>query len=433
MTDGEGLRRFLVWNVSYQAAAQVVGVLTGLAMTVLLSRHLGPAEFGGFTYLFAFLYFFLAANDLGINTIAVRELSQEPGRAAEILGRVLALRLVLGLITLVVAWGVILAMRFPFDLAVALGIFALLLPLTALKLPVVIFQSALRFDYGMWVDLTTRLAGLAAVIVVVWAEGRLVAVSAALVIAEVVGWVLMRRLAGRLVRPVWGVDVRYWAAVLRSSLPLGLAGLLSAALNRLDFFMLERMTDLSQVGQYGAAYKVTTLAERLPQLVMNTLYPVMARDARGDRARLRRTYRESLRLLAGLGVPMALAVTMLSKSIVQILFGGPYAEAAGALRVLVWASACLYAALPGGVLLIALGRERVNLVAQLLAVVLNVGLNLAWIPRWGIRGAAFATVTSFALILVVTLVASALALAHEPASREFAAHPAAASRGATKN
>jgi len=404
------LRRFLVWHVSFQAAAHVVGIATGLALTMMLSRHLGPAGFGGFTYLFAFLYFFLAANDLGINTIAVRELSQQPERAAEILGRLLSLRIVLAAGTLAVAWLVILAMRFPVELAAALGIFMLVLPLTALKAPVVIFQSTLRFEYAVWVDLASRLAGLGLAAVVVWAKGGLVAVSFALVLAEVVGWAVMHHLVRRLVRPVWRVDRRYWTTLVRSSLPLGLAGLLSALINRLDFFMLERMTDLTQVGLYGAAYKITSLAERVPQLVMNTLYPVMARCAREDPGRLDRVYRHSLWWLGAAAVPMAAAVSLGADLIVRLVFGGGYADAAAPLRVLIWASACLYAALPGGVLLISLGRERVNLVAQATAVVVNVALNLAWIPRWGVTGAALATLASFAVILAVTAVASELAL-----------------------
>lgn len=426
MTTPGGLRRLVLWSAGYQGASQVVSIATGLAVTALLSRHLGPAAFGGFTYLFAFLYFFLALNDLGINTILVRELVQHPEHAAESLGRMVVFRLLLGSATLVVAWIVILVMRFPFDLAVALGIFALVLPLTALKLPTVVFQSALRFDYGAAVDMATGVATLLAVLLVIWANGGLIAVAGALVAVELVGSLLTRHLAGRIVRPVWRVDRRYWGAILQSSLPLGLAGLLSALLNRLDFFMLERMTDLGQVGFYGAAYKVTTLVERLPQLVMTTLYPVMSRAAREDPAHLRRLYRRSVAWLGGCAVPAAVLVTLGADPLVRLVFGGAYQGAVAPLRLLIWASAGLYAALPGGVLLISLRRERVNLAAQAVALGVNLVLNLAWIPRWGSAGAALATVVSFAVILVVTAVASELALRERAAAAPALDHPAGA-------
>ncbi len=76
------LRRLLVRNLTLQGAAEAVGLTTGLVTTIVLSRHLGVTGFGGFSYLFAFLYFFLTLNDLGVNTIVVRETSQAPERAA---------------------------------------------------------------------------------------------------------------------------------------------------------------------------------------------------------------------------------------------------------------------------------------------------------------------------------------------------------------
>ncbi len=85
---------------------------------------------------------------------------------------------------------------------------------------------------------------------------------------------------------------------MRSSVPLGLATLLVASTNRLDFLMLERMVGTEQVGLYSAAYKVTGLLERFPQLVMLTLYPVMAHAAGHDPPRLRSIYRRALFVLS---------------------------------------------------------------------------------------------------------------------------------------
>lgn len=411
MTDHLNLRRLLVRNLTLQSATEAIGLASGLLVTLVLSRHLGVAGFGQFNYLFAFLYFFLAINDLGVNTIVVREISKRPDRAGEIIGTMLSFRLLLGALSLLVIWAGVLAAGFPRDLRVALALFAIMLPLNALRLPAVVFQSRLRFEYGAMADISTRVATTGLVLAAAGLGAGLIGVTVALVAGEVIGVIVTGRLAMRLVRPVWRVDPRYWRLVLRWSLPLGLAGVLSAVVNRVDFFMLERMTDLQQLGLYGAAYKVTNLVERLPQMIVVTLYPLMARQAHEDLRALRALYRRSVLTLGGLAVVMALVVTLLAGPIVRTLFGAEFTEAARALRILVWASACLYMALPGGFALISLGRVRMNLMTLIAGAAANVALNVIWIPRLGFVGASLATAAAFAVILVTTLLAAEWSLA----------------------
>jgi len=289
--------------------------------------------------------------------------------------------------------------------------------LSALKLPVTVFQARLKIEYGAAIDVATRLLGLGLVMLAVWWDRGLVAVAAVLLAADVVSVLLIWVVSRRLVHVVWHIDRACWARVLRSSLPLGLAGLLVAITNRVDFLMLERMVDLESVGLYGAAYRITGALERLPQLVMISLFPIMARAAVEDGARLRRLYHQTVAGFAALAVIIVGAVHWLGSPVLGRLFGGEFVSANPGLQVLVWATAFLYVAIAGGHLLISAGWERVSLGAWLLGTGLNVGLNLLWIPKWGFVGAALATACTYALILSVTLVAAELAVGRLAASR----------------
>ncbi len=399
------LSGLLAWNFVLQAGTQGVALVTGVVTALVLSRHLGVDGFGGFNYLFAFIYFFLALNDLGINTIVVREISQAPVRAAEVIGGMLSFRLLLGVAMLVLAWGTIAWMTFPASLAWPLAVFSLLVPLNALRLPSTIFQSELKFEYGAVVEIASRVTNLALILAVVWAGGRLFGVASALVAGELVGIALTWWLAGRLVRPVWRVDLRLWSSVLRSSLPLGLAGVLVAAVNRVDFLMLERMSGLGQVGLYSAAYKVTNLIERVPQMMMIALYPLMARASAAGVEPLRRLYRTSALGLGALALPVVAGVTWAGPVLLRIMFGADFVAADPGLRVLVWSTACIFAAMSAGFVLITVGWERANLVMWMVATAVNVTLNLLWIPRFGFVGAAWATVWAYIVVLATQLTA----------------------------
>ncbi len=395
----------LAWNFVLQAGTQGVALVTGVVTALVLARHLGVDGFGGFNYLFAFIYFFLALNDLGVNTVVVREISKTPARAAEVIGGMLSFRLLLGTVMLVLAWATIAWMRFPAGLAWPLAVFSLVVPLNALRLPATIFQSELQFEYGAVVEIGSRIANLAMVLAVVWAGGRLLGVASVLAAGELVGIVLTWWLAGRLVRPVWHVDTRLWATVLKSSLPIGLAGVLVAAVNRVDFLMLERMANLDQVGLYGAAYKVTNLLERVPQMMMVAFYPLMARASTAGVGSLRRLYRRSALGLGALALPIALAVTWAGPTLLRLMFGADFVAAYSGLRVLIWSTACIFTAISAGFALVTIGWERASLAIWAVATVVNVTLNLLWIPRFGFVGAAWATVWAYVVVLVGQVVA----------------------------
>ena len=400
-----GVRALLVRNLTIQTVSEAVALACGLASAVLLSRHLGLAGYGIFTYAFAFIYFFLTLNDLGLNAVAVREISRTPARASEILGNLLSLRILLAGVVLAAAWATI--HFWPMEEAIRrpLAVFALILPLTALNAPGLIFQTAMRFELGAAAQVLTRVSGLAFMGLMALAGRGVTAMLGALIAAELCGVIVTWLLAKRLVTLEWRVDISQWRMLLTASLPLAAGILLVSIVNRVDFIMLERMASIEDVGLYGAAYRVTSMLEKFPLFVMTTLYPIMSRLAIDDVPRLREIYLRALWRFAAVGVLVGVAIWILAPWLLSTVFGEPYRAAAPALRWLVLATVCLYLALTGGNLLIASGRASNNVVALAAGAVANVSLNLVLIPARGVEGAALATAISFAIVLVITIAA----------------------------
>src|SRR5262249_47753441 len=108
-----GLQGQLIKNTAVQVAAQAASLIIGLLSSVVLSRYLGVERFGEFNYIFAFYFFFLAINDLGVNSVAVREISKDPTHASEIIGALLPVKALQASISVVGAWALIWLMGFP--------------------------------------------------------------------------------------------------------------------------------------------------------------------------------------------------------------------------------------------------------------------------------------------------------------------------------
>ncbi len=327
-----GLRRQIVRNLSLQTISEGIGLLCGLASAIVLSRHLDVAGFGAFNYAFAFLFLFLSLNDLGVNTIVVREISQAPDRAGVVIGAALALRLAIALAALAAAWITIWLWPMDPSLRIPLTLFALILPLNALNVPAMIFQTAMRFDLAAVATIVLRVSGLALILLAVAAGRGVTAVLGALLAAEIIGLVTVYALARRLVRFRLHVDAVLWRMLLRSAAPVGATLLLGALINRIDFMMLEQMTSLDAVGLYSAAYRVTNMVEKLPLLVMATLYPIMSQLALTDRVRLRVVYRKTVAHFALAALPIGLLITLAAPHITALAFGEDYRAAGEPLR-----------------------------------------------------------------------------------------------------
>ncbi len=102
-----------------------------------------------------------------------------------------------------------------------------------------------------------------------------------------------------------------------------------------------------------------------------------------------------------IAVPMAAALVAVSEPLTALLYGPEFAPMAGVMRVLVISSAAAAIAGPASSFLYAQGNARIIIVIGSVVAVLNIGLDLWMIPRYGALGAAIANAA--AQLMAVTI------------------------------
>jgi O-antigen/teichoic acid export membrane protein len=403
LTDGLGRRLFR--NLTMQSGLQVLMLAFSVVTNKVLSIHLGKIEFGGFLYLFTFLYFFQTLNDLGINTVLIREIAKDPDQTSDLVRKMLGLKILMAVTAVCAGWVTAWYLPLPADLRRAIDVFLLVLPVQAMMLPLVALQGRLMVGRALLAEAANRSTGFALMMLAVFLGRGLMGITIALIGGELAGLAGILIATRRFTLPSPIFDPRVWRDVLRASVPLAAAGALVSIVNRLDAMMLQAMVkDPSQVTFYLGAYRITGMIERLPQLAMATIYPAMAHLSSTDPLELRQLYRRTQRTFLLMGLPIVVAVTWLAPLIVRVQFTPAMAPTAGLLRVIIWATGFLYVAITGGTLLVATGHQRANLHVWLVAAPVNLALNLILIPRYGAFGAAWATVVAFFIVMVGQLI-----------------------------
>lgn len=193
---------------------------------------------------------------------------------------------------------------------------------------------------------------------------------------------------------------------------MGLANFCSLAFNSIDVLMLGLMANPEQVGLYGAAYRVLNQVLATYYLLHLVLYPRLARHAVAERVRLLRA--RILLPLAGAGILLAALVSLSRRPVLALMFGPQFLAASPLLLLLAWSIPLDFLTSYVSNAFIAWGMEKKILLCTAFAALSNIILNLAFIPRYGARGAAVNTLFSYAIFL--TALALAGKTAHELAT-----------------
>ncbi len=380
-----------------------VAKVVNFVVFIYLARVLGVAPYGTLEFALAIAAYLQFGSDAGLELWAMRAVSQ--GRPpAEIIGSVVAVRVVLAVVGGLAVLGVI-------------GVFpdypGLVWLVGGLALRVVIQACDLR-----WVFMAQQRMKVVA--------GGLIighVLFAILVIATVhrpdqVVWVPLAQAGGYLGMVIYfGLQVRPLRPALRvrwqtiraaagPSLTMGVSRALALLSYNFDTLAIGFLASVQAVGLYAAAYRPLAALLAVSSTYFLGLFPALAKAHVRSHGEFQRLLERSIHLTALVGLPVAVAGWMLAEDGLRFLFGESYVAGAPAMQWLAISVALVVLRGSYRQALCATGYQRSDLLWAAVATAVNVGLNLWWIPRLGIVGAAQATVVSETIWVVAVAIAS---------------------------
>jgi O-antigen/teichoic acid export membrane protein len=397
--------RHIARNSLVQFAGRGVTMGVSLAILTLLSRYLGPYEFGQYQLVIAFLLL-VNVSDLGIATIAVRHLSTERRPAEEIIGNILTIRAVLAAASTLLCVVIAVAIGYSHEATKAIAIASLSFPFMMLTGSYnALFASKLRMEYAAMANIAQALATLALMAVVVMMNGGVVRLLIAYDAGFVVSSAVSVFFARRFLRPAFRLDRTYAGEIIKESLPLGSAVVVIAVYSRIDILLLKAFTDSESVGYYGFAYRAVDLAAPLSLMFVGSVFPLLSsHHAVDDRDAFRTLLQRSQDFLTVLGITMLTLMILFARPLVDLVGGAKYAPSVMSVRILAMAFGLIWLSNLMDHGLIAVGRQKVLLWNAALGLAVNVGANLVLIPLYGREGAATSTVLTEIAVLAPAVV-----------------------------
>jgi O-antigen/teichoic acid export membrane protein len=187
-------------------------------------------------------------------------------------------------------------------------------------------------------------------------------------------------------------DITLAKKLLKNSWPLILSGLAVALYMRIDQIMIKEMLGDKEAGIYSAAVRLSEVWYFIPVIITSSLFPAIV-SAKKISEELYYTRLQSLyTLMVWIAIGIALPMTFLCGWLVALLYGEAYAGAAQVLMIHIWAGIFVFLGVASGSWFNNENLQQYSFYRTVLGALINIGLNLALIPRFGVVGAAIATV-----------------------------------------
>lgn len=403
-TGNSEAKRSFVRDVSSVFGSKVFVLGITFFSGIILARQLGPDGLGIFAALLVYPTLVHGIAELGVRQSTLVHIGRRTFPEEDILSAVVTLLCITSLVGVLLVGGVYWWLDNP---NFTLPLIVLALSLVPIKLTISYAAGVFlgkekigRFNRLNWVP---TLLKFFLIVFLVWLVGMyvmgalLALILSSMVTAVYAWWTLSHMIP---------IRIRWHPEIAKQLVSLGAvfaAALFTIRLNyRVDLVLLERLASASDLGHYTLGVSLAEQLWKLPAALGVVVFSrsANAADAQAFSLKVGKLLRVTL-IVATVG---AIALYAVAGVIVPLIYGEAFLPSVGVINYI----------LPGivaftvyKILLMDLagkGRPSLSLLVMVPTVGLNVVLNLLWIPRFGIQGAALASTVSYTVAAVVFVI-----------------------------
>lgn len=405
--NGEQVPAFLVKDTAGTFSIQVATVALTFLSNFIVARLYGAAIYGTFTYLFTTVTILANIAVLGLNTLLIKETAickskQEWGRLKGLL--------IIATISVITASGIlsvttILLFRSLNVLSKIGDIY--LIQLTLISLPlfalILLYQSFLQ---GFQKILTSQLAEkVIKPLVFILFVGGIYFLGNSIDITGLI-WLNTVSFTAGFIWVIWRVMKTAGAVFhntksnykncswIKAASYFFVLGVLQIINSRIDIFLLGLWKSNTEVGIYNVAVRLADFIT-MSLLVVNTVIaPAISRLYHsGEKEKLQRLLSGSAKVALFISLPVITILVFGGKWVLSI-FGDEFVQGYIPMLIVIAAQAFNVVCGSSGYVLMMTGNEKFAFISLLVSCVLNIVLNILFIPLWGMYGTALSVAAS---------------------------------------
>lgn len=369
--------------------------------TLYVARTLGPTNFGELDYALAVVGIFGIVGGLGIEGVLNRELVKYPEQHNTLVGTATALRLMLGMTatTLVIVFALISHID-PIS-KILLILLSLTYTLSTLTILQQTFLARAESKYPSLIAAAVALTMSAIKIAILLTGKGIIYLASSLLVESVLSGTLYfiaynRSRQGRLSE--WRFSPAIARIMLKTGSAVAFLSMFAIIYSRIDQIMIRNMIDATAVGLYGAGVRLVDVWGFIPMIIGASLYPAVLNARKISENLYYKRLRKLFLLYSLPAIGIAVVVSLGAKHLMLLIYGSEFVTGYQSLQIYVWSLPGTFVGFYIMNILFTDDFRKILIFTSAVPALVNVLLNLAWIPQSGIIGAAWATAISYSLI-----------------------------------
>lgn len=396
------LKSKLAKNTIWIIFERIIQMIISLIVGSLSARYLGPSNYGLINYGASIVALFTAITKLGLDGVIVKEYVNRKNENGTLIGTAIIMRTISSIISMLLIYITVLVLK-PNNTLIHL--------LTLLQSISLLFQSFEIFDLWFQSNLNSKYTSIAKSLayIVVSVYKIFLLVSSKSVIwfsfSTTLDYALIFIILSIMYKKNNGQKLTFSKntakLLFKQSYQFILSGLMVTLYMQMDKIMIGNMIDDLNVGLYSAATTICTLWAFIPEAIINSFRPVIY-ELKNKSEEL---YLKRLKLLYSiifwLGILFCTFIVVFSKYIILILYGKNYLNAQTTLVIAVWYTSFAYVGVARNIWIVSENKNKYAKSFTIIGAIVNLVLNLIFIPKYGINGAAIATLFSQISVVII--------------------------------
>ena len=381
-------------NTSWLLGEKILRMVVGLFVGIWVARYLGPEQFGLFSYAQAFVGLFTAIAGLGLDGIIVRELVKDPSKQAVLLGTAFYLKLIGALLVLLALAGAVTLSHQDSLTTWLIFIIASATVFQSFNIIDFFFQAKVLSKYVVYANIISLFISSFIKIGLILTNASLIAFAWVVLFDSVIlmlGFIYYFQRHAKLNIKKLNFSKAMAINLLKDSWPLILSGLVISIYMKVDQIMIKEMLNTEAVGQYAAAATLSEAWYFIPMVIASSLFPAIINAKKQSEELYYERLQKLYDLMVWMAIAIALPMTFLSDWVVSLLYGEQYDQAGEVLMIHIWAGVFVFLGVAYSKYLTNENLTKKFFYRTFLGMLINIILNILLIPKYGINGAAIAT------------------------------------------
>lgn len=389
-------------NTVSQVIVRVATLAFALVSIKLLTNYLGTTGVGEFNTITTYINFFVVLADLGLFAVGVREIAKNPKKEKEIISNIFVIRLISAILACIIAIIIVYSTDYSshIKLGVLIGTGYLFFNLIS-SVYDIILQYRLKMQFSAIAEFISKLISIIVLYIVIINDAGFFWSIFTIALSGITIFLLKAVFASKYVKISTRYNAQIAKGLLSMSWPLGIVFIVNNMYFKIDSILLFVIKGAASVGIYTVAYKVLEVTAFVGAYFASALKPTLSKNIESNPDAVGNVVGKSILIMLSISLPITICCIVFPKEIINLLSNSSFESGSGALVLLSLTLPLIYIDTLLGEVLLAKDRRKLLIKIAIFILSFNIVLNLILIPIYSFFGAAFVTVLSEFILLLI--------------------------------